>query len=362
MDLNRARTAAELTERITGMWGSVLIVGALWTQVGPQPIPEVAGFPTTVVALDEVRPDCVAAEQVFPVFGPEPLPSDPIPRGPYAVVERYVTVDDLGDGEPGGVTVFSPEGLSTPRPFLLWILGLNNRAYYHQSLHETLASYGYVTAIPDTRPFCFLSLLYHRKNMLNGRGVFDLALAGELGVTIDPARTAVGGYSSGGTLAAFVAAGRPEIKSLVTWAAAPAPIWYGVNPDRLLPRVRQDVTFILGELDNAAPPAGWPLTMQQKMTRAKSLDVQVIPQAVHLYFQQPSGADAANPPTTITRLQQQAAAISATLQVLDQQIGPVRETPAATTVPAAAPSTTFRAADVVAPARAVRLPLSKRAR
>lgn len=54
--------------------------------------------------------------------------------------------------------------------------------HYQQSLHETLASDGYVVIVPDTRPLTFIpDPAYHSRNAANTLLAIELAIRGRLG-------------------------------------------------------------------------------------------------------------------------------------------------------------------------------------
>jgi dienelactone hydrolase len=198
---------------------------------------------------------------------------------------------------------------------MVWIMGSNVQAYYHQSLHETLASYGYAVIAPDTRPIRFTDPIYHQRNVALGVQAFNLAAADELGMDIDPERIVFGGYSIGGTLAGFAAVQEPTAAGIVMWVPSSSPIWQGVELEDLA-LVNQPSFYVLGELDDVSPPEGWPATLEGLMPLSDATRI-IIPDAVHLYFQQPTGVDDRIPPTTITRFEQQQTAIQATLDYLN---------------------------------------------
>jgi len=262
---------------------------------------------------------CNIEMMLFPVFQPELLDPPPVAPGSFAVNERRIEFDDLGDGMSGGITIFEPEDADGARPAMVWLLGVNNRAHYHQSLHEHLASFGYVVAVPDTRDISFADTEYHQRNTLNGNRTFDRLVAGELGIDVDAARVALGGYSAGGSLAAFAAARAPATAALVMWAPAPAPIWQGLDPNELLPQVTASTLFLLAELDDVTPANEWPAEMMMRMSAAEQ-STQTIDGGVHLFLQQPSGVDDRSPPTSITRREQMSVAIEATRVFLDERL------------------------------------------
>lgn len=264
---------------------------------------------------------CNIEEVIFPKFGPAPLAEPPATLGSFTWVERRVELADLGDGGPGGVTVFEPVGAEGARPALVWVLGVNNAAYYHQSFHEYMASWGYVDIIPDTRPISFADTDYNGRNTRIANKVFDLALAGELGVTVDTQRIAFGGYSVGGSEAALAAGSEPRAKALAMWAPSPSYVWQGIDPNVVLPQVTAPSLFLLAELDNVV--GDWPQQMQNLMTQSDKRVV-VIPQGVHLFFQQPSLVDDRNPFTTMTRQEQMRIAFETTRSYLDETFGIAR--------------------------------------
>lgn len=261
---------------------------------------------------------CGIESLIFPIFEPELFPNPPAALGPYGYSERRMDLDNLGDGAPGGVTIFEPVGTEGPRPMLLWVLGLNNRAHFHQSFHENMASYGYIEVVPDTRDLSFTDSQYHERNTRNAVHVYDLAVSGRLGLDVVAERTAFGGYSVGGSLAAFAAARRSAARALVMWAPSPAPLWQGLDPAAALPHVTQPSLFLLAELDDVTPADQWPAQMMSLMQQSQKT-TEVISEGVHLYFQQPSGVDDRNPPTTLTRPEQMRQAIEITRAFLDSE-------------------------------------------
>ncbi len=254
-------------------------------------------------------------ETFFPVHPPAPFVEPPAPLGPHAVQQTRIITDDAVDGQPLGITVYTPAGVNEPLPVLVWVLGVNARAYYHQSFHEYMASWGYAAVVPDTRDLRFTDLAYHRKNMQNALLAFDLARLGELGFTPDDNRMAFGGYGIGGTLAAFATAMEPRAKACALWAPAPAPIWQGIKPSRVLPLLTQPCFYLLAELDTIAPANGWPAEIQNLAPRSHAT-VEVIPQGVHSYFQQPGKTESA---AGITRTEQQSVAFEKTRAYLDEK-------------------------------------------
>ncbi len=262
-----------------------------------------------------------AATLVFPYFAPEYFPEPPLPLGPFAFAERRVEVEDLGDGAPGGITIIAPTNADGPRPAVVWILGINNYAHYHQSFHEHMASQGFVQIIPDTRDFCFRDLQYHKRNLDCALKTFDRAVSGALGEAIVPGSVSFGGYSSGATLAAFAAGREPRALALTLWAPSDAPIWLGVEPDALFAGITQPILFVLGESDPVSPPGGFSERIKAHAALSPSVTTEIIPGGVHLFFQQPSGVDDRNPFTSITRIEQQRAAIGLTRDYLLTRAG-----------------------------------------
>ncbi len=271
----------------------------------------------SVLSLCSLNVGCGFETLIFPVvLEPTLFPEPPAELGPFAFSETRMTVADLGDGGPGGVTLFAPVGVAGARPALVWVLGVNNRAFFHQSLHEYLASWGYVVVVPDTRDISFTDLNYHGRNTANARRVFGLAADGLLDAEIDADRIAVGGYSVGGTMAAFVAGQEPRARAVVLWAPSDAPFWLGVDALPLLADVRQPTFFLLGSLDNIAPVNGWPLTMQRTM-RESEQTIDIIENGIHLFFQQPEVVDERNPITPLLRVEQMRLALERTRAWLD---------------------------------------------
>jgi len=276
-------------------------------------------LPALAIAL--LGSGCGVIEQrLFPIWEPNFFDESPAATGSFQVQERRVEVADGADGQPFGITIFEPAGADGALPVLLWVMGSNVQAYYHQSLHETLASWGYLVLVPDTRPLLFTDFQYHNRIVQLAEQTLDLALAGDLGATVDSERIAAGGYSIGGPLAAFTAARADEVDALVFWAPAGTPVWQGVNPDALFGAVDEPSIYILGELDDNAPAeGGFPDEMQSAIPGA--FTEVVIEGASHHQFQQPTGADANSNTPTITREEQQGIAIDTTRAWLDEQFG-----------------------------------------
>ncbi len=262
---------------------------------------------------------------VFPSWPANFFEESPAELGKNTIREFRIEIENGADGSPTGVTVFAPRQPEGELPALVWVMGSNVQAYYHQSLHETLASWGYAVIVPDTRPLTFTDFQYHRRIMDLAKQALDLAIEGEFQVRIDESKLAVGGYSIGGTLSALVAAEDPRVDAIVFWAPSGSPFWTGVNPERLYTFVTQPTYYLLGEFDNIAPPDGFPTTLQEKLS-SSMVDVYVIPQGLHLYFQQPTGADSPfDPGSNLTRFEQQGIAIERTRKWLDEQFNISRE-------------------------------------
>ncbi|MDX2200873.1 MAG: dienelactone hydrolase family protein [Phycisphaerae bacterium] len=277
-------------------------------------------FATTVLLFVS---GCSIETILFPIFEePFLLPEPPATLGPYAFEQRTITVDDLGDGRPGEVTVFAPLDAPADRPALVWVLGVNNRVHFHQSFHEYMASWGYVDLIAQTRDISFADTQYHAKNVANVVRTVERALSDEFALSIDAERVALGGYSVGGSMAAFAAAQTPAARAVAMWAPAPAPIWQGVDPEALLPAVAQPTLFLLAEFDIVV--GDWPERMQQLLSQS-SQTVSQIDGGVHLFFQQPPSLDDRNPATPITRQDQMREAFARTRAYLDQTMDVTRD-------------------------------------
>ncbi len=268
---------------------------------------------------------CGCDASIFPIWPANFFAEPPAELGPLAVTEYRINVADGADGQPAGITVFAPEGATEALPALVWVLGSNVQAYYQQSLHETMASWGYAVIVPDGRPLTLTDFQYHRRNVDLARQAIDLALDGGLDVPVDPDRIGIGGYSIGGTMATFVAAEDSRVDALALWAPSDAPFWTGINPEPLWPQVTAPAFMLLAEFDTVAPPDGFPSVLREKLSGA-AVSEYVIPEGLHLYFQQPTGADSGlDPETTITRFEQQGIAIERTRAYLDEQFRIVRE-------------------------------------
>ncbi len=221
----------------------------------------------TALAIACLVSGCGAIEQrLFPIWEPNFFETPPAEQGPFTIVERRVDVADGADGQPFGITVFEPQDAVGPLPVFVWVMGSNVQAYYHQSLHETLARWGYLVLVPDTRPLRFTDFQYHNRLVQLAQQTIGLALDGTIGPAADETRIAGGGYSIGGPLSAFTAARTPQLGALVYWAPSGSPIWQGLDPGELFPQVDEPSLYILGELDDDAPvDGGYPDTMQAAM-------------------------------------------------------------------------------------------------
>lgn len=289
----------------------------------PRPMRWPRRFWATTAAITVAITGCAAA--IFPVWPPNFFDEPPAELGPFAVGQTRIDVTEGADGEPFGLTVFRPVDAQGARPTLVWVLGSNVQAYYHQSLHETMASWGYAVIVPDARPLTFTDFQNQRRNVDLAKQAIDLALAGELGIEVDTDRLATGGYSIGATMAAFVAAEDPRVQAIVLWAPTGSPFWTGVDPDELLPKVTQPTFFLLAERDHVEPPEAFPREMQEKMNSSQTTQY-IIPEGLHLYFQQPTGADSDSDPTSpLTRFDQQGIAIERTRAYLDDILDVPRE-------------------------------------
>ena len=154
-------------------------------------------------------PGCGVLEaRLFPVWPPNFIDEPPAELGPYTVEEYRVEVEDGADGSPFGITVFEPEDAEGPLPVFMWVMGSNVQAYYHQSLHETLASWGYLVLVPDTRELLFTDFQYHNRVVQLAEQTLDIFLAQDSKTEIDDSKIGAGGYSVGGPLAAFTAGPR----------------------------------------------------------------------------------------------------------------------------------------------------------
>lgn len=264
---------------------------------------------------------CGIETVIFPMLEPALFEESPATMGPYGFAERRIALDDLGDGQSGDLTVFEPVGATGPRPTLVWVLGVNNEAHYHQSFHEYMASWGYIDVVPDTRPISFADREYNKRNMDIANRAFALAADKAHGLNADPQQIAFGGYSAGGSTAALAAAGESRTRALVMWAPAPAWVWQGVDPNALLPRVTAPSLFLLAELENN--DGSWTEDMRALMTQSQQT-ITTIAGGTHLYFQQPAVPYTTDPPARITRTEQMKQAFELTRAFLDAQFGLTR--------------------------------------
>lgn len=257
---------------------------------------------------------------IFPIWEPNNFETNPAQLGSFGFTERRVEIDNGADGMPVGFTIFEPVGATGPLPAFIWVLGSNVQSYYHQSLHEALASWGYLVIVPDTRPLTFTDFEYHKRNTDIALQALQMAVDGEFGVAVDAGRIGAGGFSIGGTMAAFAAGLDARIKALVFWAPSDSPFWTGVDPNAVLPLVGAPSLFLLAEYDIVAPADGWPAAMQGLMSGSEKT-VEIIPMGLHLYFQQPTGADSeSDPETPLTRFEQQGIAIDRTRTYLKAKL------------------------------------------
>ena len=263
----------------------------------------------------------VVERYAFPVWEPNYFNERPGRVGPYEVSESDAINNKSIEGERYEISLFAPKGENNQVPGFIWLTGSNVQPYYHQSLHETLASWGYLVIVPEVPPFSFTDLSYHKDILSLASEAVSMAISGELGVEVAEDRIAAGGFSTGASLAAFLGAKRSEIAGLVYWAPSGSPYWLGLSSDKLYPEVDQPALYVLGELDNSAPPVGeYPEKMQKLMPKSP-VTIEVIEKGVHHYFQQPTGADKFSADTEITRFEQQGKAIDSTRKWLNNLFG-----------------------------------------
>jgi dienelactone hydrolase len=263
----------------------------------------------------------VVERTVFPVWGPNYFDQNPATLGPYEVRVDLVANKLEIDGRKFDVSLFYPEDPEIAMPVFIWLMGSNIQVYYHQSLHEALASYGYLVIVPDTPSFSFTDLTYHRDLLALADEALNMALDGSLGPEVDGKRIAAGGYSIGASLAAFLAGRRSEINGLVFWAPSGTPYWLGIDGSSLYSRVDVPSLYVLGEKDDGAPPEGGYPEKMQELTPGSPARVEVIENGNHHYFQQPTEADRFSVKTSITRYEQQRKAINITREWLNQLFG-----------------------------------------
>jgi len=260
-------------------------------------------------------------DALFTPMAPNPFETPPAPVGPLAVAESRAAIAGPEHGDALGLTVFEPESGGNGAA-IVWVLGLNHRAYYQQSLHEILASHGYTVVVPDTRNYRFIDEDYHNSIIRAAAAAVDALVDGRIGAGIDASRIAVGGFSIGGPLAAFVAAERPIVKAVFAWAPVEPPFWMRFDSADYLPLIDQPMLLVEGALDTVAPPGMW-RTQVERFGATDPFEIipVVLGDAVHFYFQEPNEADVRNPPTPITRFEQMGRAIVATQLWLDFQLG-----------------------------------------
>lgn len=262
---------------------------------------------------------------IFNQWAPNYFTEPPADLGPFGFQQQSRSVPDGADGQPLEMTLFVPSGAQGPNPAMFWVTGSNQVAYYHQSLHETLASWGYVVIVPTTRPLVFADTQYHRRNVDLIKQSIELARNGQLGFELDEQRIATGGHSIAGTMALLVAGEEPDVDTVVLWAPTDTPVWQGLTPEPSLAQVTQPVLYLLAELDILAPPGSYPTWLRQATPGSQDTEF-IIQGGRHLYFQQPTGADIVPElPLLLTRFQQQTIAIERTRAYLDQQFGISRD-------------------------------------
>jgi dienelactone hydrolase len=281
-------------------------------------------FAPLLAAAALVLSGCVILENLedalFPPMAPNPFATPPAPLGPVSFVETRTMITSAETGEAVDFTVFSPTGEGNGAA-VVWILGVNHRPYYHQSLHETLASYGYTVVVPDNRPYRFADMDYHNSILRAATLAVDALSAGRITAGIDPGRIAVGGFSIGGALAAFVAAERPSVRTVFAWAPLEPPFWMRFDSEEFLPFVTQPILLVEGARDTVAVPGAWQTRLTDfAETPPSNIISVVLGEGVHYYFQEPNEADPSNPPTTTTRPDQMGRAIVASLLWLDFQL------------------------------------------
>jgi len=281
-----------------------------WTVIGLTAAAIIAG-----VGLE------ITERVVFPVWKPNYYEKSPAMTGPYTVTKKKVGLDLVIEGKKYGVTVYTPVEATGELPLFIWMTGSNIQAYYHQSLHETMSSWGYQVLVPDTPPFSFTDLDYHRVILEIASKALSSALNGDYGAEINDGKIAAGGFSLGSSLAAFLGGQRKEISALVFWGPSGSPYWLGVDGKDLYLRVNQPALYVLGELDESAPVSGgYPDRMKELMPDSETTTV-VIENGNHQNFQQPTGSDKFAEPSKISRYEQLGIAIDETRKWLNSQLG-----------------------------------------
>jgi dienelactone hydrolase len=263
---------------------------------------------------------CPYSEQgVFNEWSPNVFSEPPAELGPYQWVQYQREFPDGADGQPLEITVVAPVNAAGPLPLMCWVTGSNQVVHYHQSLHETLASWGYAVIVPTTRPLLFEDTAYHRRNVDLCVQSIRRALSGALGMTVDETRIATGGHSIGATMALLVAGEELKVDAVVLWAPTASPFWQGLDPFPILLDVSQPVYYLLAELDWLA--LNWPDTLQRASPNAPYTQ-HVVPGGNHLFFQQPTEADVIPEVPWIhpTRFEQQTIAIERTRAWLDDTL------------------------------------------
>jgi dienelactone hydrolase len=190
-----------------------------------------------------------------------------------------------------------------------------------------MASWGYIQVVPDVRPIDFGDERFNARNTEIITRTFDLVADNAEGINADPQRIGVGGYSAGGSHAAFAAGREPRTKALVMWVPAPALVWQGIDPAQELPNVTAPSLFMLAEFDSAA--GTWPVEMQGMMGESEQT-IYTVAGGIHMYFQQPQFPPCH--PGALPRLQaqipleeQQFQALTETRRFLDETLGIERE-------------------------------------
>lgn len=249
---------------------------------------------------------------IFPIHSEDSIPVLDLPTGAYSTEETEISLEL--NGEVRKLAVISPvTNSSEPEEWFIWSMGVNNRIYYHMQWFHSLASFGVTVLVVQPKDISFLDFNHLGRIVDENLALIDKMKNRGIQGRQFTEKGAVGGYSIGASIAAFIAAESDTFSKLVLWAPSPSPYWTGVDP-KVLSSVKAESLFLLAEYDNVSAPDQWPAELQGYLKPNKT--VIVIPEGVHLYFMEPSAVDERNPETSQTRQSQYSFAVETSVDFI----------------------------------------------